>query len=69
MVQGQLSTVGVLEHLKQAVPISDGSVNRRELWHCPDGKRHPPEWSMPNVFHRLQALIDQTCKCASLNSV
>lgn len=64
-VQGQVSTVGVVRHYHKSVPISAGSAKRRDVWRCPDERRYPSDYSVPDAFHRLTRLIypvrNRTC--------
>lgn len=51
--EGSRCTAGVVGYCSQIVPISAGSAKRCEVWHHPDGRRQPSDWSVPNAFHWL----------------
>jgi len=52
-MQNRVNMADEVGHPSQVAPIFAGYATRREIWRCPDGKRHPSDLSIPDVFHRL----------------
>jgi len=56
-VQDRVNMAGEIEHPSQVAPIFAGYATRCEVWHCPEGRRHPSDLPIPNAFHRLLPLV------------
>jgi len=57
-------------HPSQVAPIFAGYATRREVWRCPDGRRHPSDLPISDAFHRLLPLVGLIRKsiCPNLSS-
>jgi len=49
--------VGKVGHPNQVALIFAGYATRREVWRCPDGRRHPSDLPISDAFHRLLPLV------------
>lgn len=47
---------GEVGHQSQAVPIPARSVNRREFWCCPNGRKHHSYWPILDTFYQFPPL-------------
>jgi len=56
-VQDQVNMAGEIGHPSQVASIFAGYAMRREIWRCPDGRRHPSDLPIPDAFHRLLPLV------------
>jgi len=57
-VQDRVNIASEVEHPSQVAPIFARYAMRREVWHCPDERRHPSDLPIPDAFHQLLPLID-----------
>jgi len=56
-VQDRVNMAGEVGHLSQVAPIFAEYATRREVWCCPDGRRHPSDLPIPDAFYRLLPLV------------
>lgn len=58
----------VVRYQNQSIPIYVRSAKKPDVWRCPNGRRHPSNWTIRNTFQRLLLLIGPIAYNICLNS-